>query len=546
MKALEAPRRAPLVFALALASAGCGDPDQFLPAGQVGGPKGALDGTVVYSGPLPCTEDGHIVGAAVLLVFDVRRLPPPEGLGTQPASLAIVSGEALFAGVRGRLTFNSDKSRWCPATDAQPVTVSATWTAAPLDAGSYQIRAFYDLDGNFDPAFSISNLPTKGDIAGGAIENVIEVLASAQAGMVPPTPPVYRQIALGAVSDSGVRSIPKEGARISGVTVSLGLPLPTERPIFFTKAVLDETKAMNKADGTLRVTMPSDFELASFDVASPEATEKSFIRLTLGAGVSVDPDEAKAAAKSPFNLSTQGSMLGFLYLRQDVDGDGMIDANSGMPTSPVYANDHIPDSKQIPALFPISVFSRLKGDDEPASAAAPAVLIQGLTIYKSLLATAAAPPATIDVLPEVIVAIRPAALCLPADPAKGGVLLLPHRTDATGKALFDETDVKTVLQRQFGRPIELTDGCLPEGNYSLSLIYSTGQAWTVPNEAGVCVKPETLTADGKGCSASSAKNSPTRPRFPSQGAVLAITPPTDAAACSAPLPAACVAPKATP
>jgi len=167
----------PLLVVLALT--GCGTPPQYLPPGQAGIPSGGLEGTVTYSGPLPCTESQHVVGAAILEVFNTQLLPPPEGLGTTAASLAVVAGDDLFAGVQDRLTFNADGSRWCPAASAAPVTVSGSWTAAPLcgigpDAtqcysGEYEVRGFYDLAGTFQPGLIVDRLPVKGDIGGGAI-----------------------------------------------------------------------------------------------------------------------------------------------------------------------------------------------------------------------------------------------------------------------------------------------------------------------------------------------------------------------------------------
>jgi hypothetical protein len=527
MNALEAPHRVSLLVALALAltASGCDDPDQFLPKDQVGSPKGVLDGTVTYAGPLPCTANDRIVGAAVLLVFDVRRLPPPEGIGTAPTSLAVVSGETLFAGVRGRLTFNSDKSLWCPPADILPVTVSATWAAAPLDGGTYQVRGFYDLDGNFDPAFSITNLPTRGDIAGGAIDNTIEALAG--------KPPVYRAITLG-TENNGVFEIPAEGARISGVTVSLGLQIPIERPLFFPSKVTDMTSAMNT--DPRQVTMPSDFQLATFSTTDPIATEGSLIRLTFGAGVA--PEEAAVGASKPFNLPTQSPSLSFIYTRQDVNGDGIIDANSGSAMSPDYLNDHIPDSHQIPALFPLAIFTKLKGASDPGSDVAPTILIQGITIYKTLLETAFAKPDLVDPQPEVTVAIRPAALCIPADLTTAGALVVTHETDSKNNAILaDESEVQAGLEAQFKRPMEIIYGCLPEGLYAMSLIYSTGQAWTVPNEAGVCASSEPPTPDGTACLA---PGGTPRARLASQAATLTIGPPTDPAACPG-LPAACLA-----
>jgi hypothetical protein len=509
-----------LLLAALAGAASCGDPEVFLPSSQAGGPAGVIDGTVTYAGPLPCTQNQHVLGAAVLLVFDTRLLPPPEGLGTTATSLGVVAGDILFAGVRGRLVFNSDGSRWCPAASVEHVTVSTSWAVGPLEGGVFQVRGFYDLDGNFDPGFKIANLPTKGDVAGGAIDNTAAVLGGAV--------PVYREIALGADDGTGKRVIPATGSRVGGVTVTLGLPLPLERPVFYTKEILDETPTKN-AD-PLDVKMPSDFQLQTFSAFDAAGTESSFIRIKLGAGVPTD--EVDVAAESPFNLPVKGAPPSIFFSRQDANGDGKIDAL-----------DHIPDSEQIPSLYPISIFSKLAAGDDLNNQASPAVVIQGLTLYKSLSATAFAKTDLAAAEAEAIVAVRPAALCIdPADASKPAVLVISHDTDkAMNKIIADEAVLATAVGLQFHRTVSVVYGCLPEGRYAINLIYPTGQAWSTPNEAGICAKSEPQTADGKGCAEASG---PHRVLLPSQKAVLTITPPTDAAYCVAnPTPPICFAVK---
>jgi len=515
-------RPSALLLALPIAIAGCGDPNQFLPPGQAGGPKGVLDGTVTYNGALPCTENNHVIGAAVILVFDTRALPPPDGLGTTPASLATVGGDELFAGVRGRLTFNDDKSRWCPDPNLPPVTVTGSFTAAPLDAGTYQVRGFYDYDGNFDPVFSIANLPTKGDIGGGAIDNVQQVLLG-QA-------PRYREIALGALNANGVREIPSTGARIGGVSVTLALKLPLERPIFYPKGVLDLVS--NKNSDPLNVSMPSDYQLETFDPtplpAPVAATEKSFIRFTLGAGVA--PEESAVASQSPFNLPPAMPPPFFFYTWQDVNGDGLYDKTT----------DHVPDSDQLPSLFPLSIFTLLSPASDLVRQSDPLVVMQGLTIYQTLLKTGLSAPDLASPQPDAVVAIRPAALCLPADPTKDGVLVTTHQTDKSMRPIVaNQPLLEAALSAQFKRPIKIMYGCLPEGRYAINLVYGTGQAWTVPNEAGVCAPSEpSPKGDSTVCKAMS---TPARPRLASQAAGLTVGKADDLSYCSQnPVPDACI------
>ncbi|AKT38735.1 hypothetical protein [Chondromyces crocatus] len=489
-----------LAASLALASTtACGDIDTFIPRPEFGGPAGVIEGTITYTGPPPCIRNGRVVGAAILLAFDTRLLPPPDGLGTTAASFDAVPGDELFASVRAQFGYTEG----CPGANPPNITVSATWSIAPLPAGTYQIRGFYDLDGDFDPTFSISNLPTRGDIAGGAITNAAAVLAGAR--------PQYRPIPLG---QSG--RIPEQGARVSDVAVTFALPIPTERPVFHVPDALSSTPGT-----TATVTMASDHQLAHFSLGSPSDTEASFVRLRLAAGVPAD--ERDDAAKSPFFFPVGGGTTPTIrYGFQDMNGDG--------------APDVVPDAPFLPALSPISAFNKLAAPGEAiARQTSPTVIIQGLTLYKSLLETAALNqlPLTEPEQPEALIAVRPAALCLfPADPSRGGVLVVPHFDDSQGNPIIPDRDaLGAALSRQFGREIRVEQGCLPEGGYSMNLVYGTGQAWTLPNEAGVCADLEPASGDRCG----------SRRRLNSQSTYLHIAPPTDPAHCAAyPTPALCL------
>src|SRR5262249_28748959 len=158
-------------------------------------------------------------------------------LGTTPASLGALPGDQLFAGVLDQ-----------PA--GTPVTVSGDWSLGPLPGGQYEVRAFYDLHGQFDPAFSISKLPHQGDIAGGAIDDVPGLLMQATAleqmnltpligtnihpnyraidvGTQPSTGPCKADTDCGALgagySCQGGYCVPPQGVNVEGVAVSLGL-----------------------------------------------------------------------------------------------------------------------------------------------------------------------------------------------------------------------------------------------------------------------------------------------------------------------------------
>jgi hypothetical protein len=491
--------RALLLTLLFPALSGCDEPSVFNPQPDIGGPRGVIDGTATYVGPAPCTHNGKILGAAAILAFDTRLLPPPEGLGTTAASLDVIPGEVLFDGIRDQLAFTNDGTTAC-GDPGSPVTVSGSWAVGPFNAGTYQIRGFYDKYGDFDPGFSISNLPTKGDVGGGAIENASAVLKGAA--------PVYREIQLGTRGADGELRIPEQGSKVSGVSVTLGLPLPLERPMFYSKEVKDES---GKNKDPKKITMASDFQIKVFNAVDVVGTEKSFIRIVLGAGLPAS--ETGLAEKSPFNLPLKDPFL--LYSRQDVDGDGKI-----------TSADHVTESQLIPALFPVAAFVKLNDGARIGSQASPTVLLQGLTLYKDLLSTATAPPDLNEPSATATVALRPAVVCIDTnDTKKRGVLLLTHPDDSKGTLLIpedQEESVKQSLTALFDRPFDIKYGCLPQGDYSMNLVYGTGQAWTVPNEAGVCAPSEEAGTTTCG----------TRPRLVSQDVTLKIGKPVDAAYCA--------------
>src|SRR5215472_14429534 len=86
----------PLIALSCSMVAGCGTvPDD--PGARIFPPAGVIRGTVVYQGQRPCSREGHVVGSAIVLSFDRRDLPPPDGLATAPKNFASVTGDVLFA-----------------------------------------------------------------------------------------------------------------------------------------------------------------------------------------------------------------------------------------------------------------------------------------------------------------------------------------------------------------------------------------------------------------------------------------------------------------
>lgn len=506
---------------------GCADPDTFVPNAEFAGPAGVIDGTLTYAGPPPCTQGGKIVGAALLLAFNKNLLPPPEGLGTSAASLDAVPGEVLFSSIRDKLVFAADGSLRCPDSNAAPVSASATWAVAPLPAGTYQVRGFYDRDGDFDPTFSISNLPTQGDVGGGAIANAAEVLTKGEA-------PRFTEIDLGDFDQAkGKLVIPPTGSRVTGIGVTLAQPLALERPVFYPSALANvgDTMLMDTPQFP-GATIESDFQFAA-----PPSADKQFIRIKLTAGVPAG--EVDKAAAKPFFMPVKNPAASLFMTVEDANRDGVVDDK-----------DTVPESAAIPSLYPLAVFSKLAPKQKLVSQTNPRVIMQGVTLFKSLLLTGTKLPSADpndpskyivpqSFEPDVIVALRPAAICInPDDTTQKGVLVLSRQQAANGTAILpDEDVVKQGLQKQFGRPFDIKYGCLPEGTYAINLVYPTGQAWTLPNEAGVCAEGEPESSDHTRCVTSTND----RPRLASQDAMITVGPPKDTAYCKAnPTPKACL------
>jgi hypothetical protein len=146
---------------------------------------GVIQGTVVYTGAAR--------GDAILLLFDTQALPPPDGTGTSAAAVARVPAATLFA----RATAGSEG----------PFSAPYAFTQVPAGR-SYQIRAFLNVSGEFDPFFDFTQQPRAGDVAGGH-------------GEIGP--------------DGRPRLVPIQlnpGSVVSGVSVALTQTLPYDPPSF--------------------------------------------------------------------------------------------------------------------------------------------------------------------------------------------------------------------------------------------------------------------------------------------------------------------------
>lgn len=526
--------------------------------------RGVIRGTVTYVGPRPCSRDGHIVGSAVLLVFDRRNPPPPTGVATSAVNFVALPGDVLFANEPRSL----GPELYCPS-GTNAVTASAPFTISPLEGASYQLAAFFDRRGRFWPTFKFRNLPEAGDIGGGFID-----LDDARKNAGKPNyQPVFLPINVGYEQPTSVAGrIPEFeigdlGYVADNIAVTIGTPIPFTRPYFHPQ---DESGAgseitpaptvtgANPTGDPLAVpivTMTSDAKILALPALPTAQTltnfQRSFRSVRLAWGVA--PSEVGPATNAAYPFDLQ------LAPPPPKGKGGLLVYGRGSP---------IPESDLVPDLWPQAAFIKLADDPtrraDPQSlviqgtpeesvitgkARSPMVIIQGITLLDDSLARTIVGPVptaatTAALRDHVTVLVRPAAVCFdPRNVDAGGLLVTPHikgksadPTETGDKPLFDP---KGILTQRSIRGIK--QGCLPKGRYAITLLYPTGQAWTVPNEMGGCAPSEgAVTPDGTIASCAAKP----RPVLLSQGAraVLEIVDPKpeDEETCTAyPVPEAC-------
>jgi hypothetical protein len=254
---------------------------QEVPVDTTGGnlpPAGVIRGTVTYTGPPPCVQNGHVVGNAVMLVFDAHNPPPPNGLGVTAANFGVVSGDVLFA----NLPRPNSPNKICPPAGAANVEASGAYAISPMYAGQYVIQGFFDYTGDFFATFKFRQLPEATDVGGGYLDiNQAETLfqnpSLPPVGFTAPTDggtpqPVYPTeqlqadpnylpnflpIAVGAPGPVPATSLhgiptftmPAEGYLADDVPVILAVSLPLSRPYFY-PAPGDQTVIANPVPGS--------------------------------------------------------------------------------------------------------------------------------------------------------------------------------------------------------------------------------------------------------------------------------------------------------
>lgn len=328
-------RTTPLLLAAPLAL-GCENPQ--VDGSNAPTPTGIMEGAILYSGPRPqCHFDAgvpyEVPGHVVLLLFAYDNPPPPSGTATSAANLLVLPGSELFS--------LDDCMPESPSeSDLEPIarTVAFTWPSLTLGE-TYQVRGFYDGDGDFNPFFSVRNLATAGDVGGGAF---VDPSAS---------PLVYAPVAFPSASDAPAGSI------VAGVSVTLGAVIQTERPLF-------EVEASSQALAS-SATIPTDSDTFARENALVALTN---MRVSLVAG----PDSTDGRGNTYGDaLTAAGLGYDFRAMRHgmpiatvDADGDGVGDLH------PVLG------SAGVPWYSPMLFFRRARNPIEQR-AGVPDVLFVG-------------------------------------------------------------------------------------------------------------------------------------------------------------------------
>ena len=518
-------------------------------------PAGVIRGTVLYQGPVPCTKSGHVVGAAIVLVFDRKNPPPPAGIAATAVNLGVVTGDVLFA----NLPRTQSDTPSC-ADPSATIAASAPFAISPLDPAQYVIQAFYDYTGNFLPEFKFRNLPEKGDVGGGYLDTADALKHAGDVNYQPIFLPVTVGVpkAANAPADAPDFTMPPQGYLADNVAVTIGSVLPLNRPYFHpdgsqragSGGAATPMNPGNDPNYVPVVTVTQDVHvLAPPQKKSPDtvnAFQAAFPQIKIDANLPDAEEKAGLDPLQPFHLQPSPGL--FVW----------------------KTGSDIPEGNGVPALYPLVVFAKLRDDPTHAidpqsilaqgSATDPVVVIQGITLFgDSLFDTVLTNPPPSAPGPDALldhfsVLIRPSAICFdPRHVDQGGQLVTPYAkgpsADPTevvppdGKDLADLPSVLAALGKLV-KPLPKI-GCLPLGRYAVNVVYPTGQAWTTPNETGSCASAEGAYTLPAGSSLLSCASKPRNVLY-SQGtrAVIEIVPPTTAdgvAYCQAhPVPAECI------
>lgn len=465
-------------------SQGCAAPD----------PTGVMEGSVVYVGSRPqCLRDGDgslrqpiaPIGNVVLTLFDYNNPPPPTGSASSALNLLTIPGATLFGAMQ-----ESDCLPNNPTLEDRAATLmrSAPFIWPELALGSrdstdgtpsgveYQVRGFFDTDGDFNPLYSVRNLPTAGDVAGGAFTSAFSAR------------PTFERIAFDHVSNRPL------GQRVVGVTVTLGAVVNTERPVFRASWTPLDSAA------TIPLTSnPVELEQSLFDMTglTVELIPESDARYFGDAGQGV----TGALQIAGYKPDTSPERYAFFVQDVDANADGVGDMH------PILG------SAGIPWKTPIVLLQRARSAVETQAGIPDVLLIGTVRPSQIVFNRAFSPSAQIAVAPIAVMKFAASNLQCTAALAAAGTSAVPIVPAGNITSFYEQVPSTcqevpsgryriNVIQGVAGGTLQTTtpgfsEACDGDECYLWSGGSLSGQAWSVPNELGSAAQlctPEGLTA----------------------------------------------------
>lgn len=461
--------------ALLLSSCSDVEQDDFVyQGGNSPDPTGIFEGTVLYSGPAPSCQaysDGsvRVVGNVVLTLFEYDNPPPPEGSAASSLNLLVISGDKLF------------EPADCERGESLTRSVAFRWPRLPLYLGQekhYQVRGFFDRDNDFIPFFSVSRLPTGGDVIGAALNSP----SDASRGFLRITLPPLEQAEKGVVK--------------KGITVALGNVVRTERPAF----KLDENRRLSAATPFMPVAAADSTLTASFrSLTCAAGTTAANCGMTLRR---LSVEEAQKAESAGVKLDA-GNLGAYSFYVEPVDiktvGPG-VDLN-------------VADGKVDPHPFlgslglnwytPMVLMTRLQNDIEVRTKV-PRVVMVG-----SVLQDATGQPLKSSYADNVPVAVAPVSAVelitgrtdcrVPYFPPGTLSLVTDNRVAQCGELPTGRFSVNVLGGLAGGTEAGATDPTRQESGVVFTGARYSGQSWTLPNELALAEQvgePNVLVEQG--------------------------------------------------
>lgn len=470
--------------------AGCAAPkqDDFKSEGGISpDPTGIISGSVLYVGPRPsCVyEDGkptRVLGRVLLTLFQFDNPPPPEGRATSALNLKVMKGSELFA--------KSDcLPEGEPANPAERVTrtIEFFWpqiALGPKKGGDvvYQVRGFYDSDEDMNPFFSVKNLPTAGDIAGGAVVDVQDPAKG------------FLRIALPSVDKA------RNGFQRSGVIVALGNYVWLERPAFQLSAANRFLDSRLKVPGTIKAS-----------TGRPDATfsvYESWVQLC-------DDDRAgdcgpqleqldEATARDAFeagNVQLDFSPERYAFISEPVDILTVVKNEDGTPAPDIAAPDGIPDPHPLlggnafaPWFTPIVIMTRAAATPAQAAVELKAGIPNVRLIGSTLLNPEGTGPAMRAQTGSLPIAVPPIA-AVELDPLRTACRV-PYVAPKNFTVAYENRftychdlptgvfGVSTIQGVAGGTRADESDPAVSDTGFVYNGGRLSGQAWTLPNDLG--------------------------------------------------------------